>query len=99
MRTRARSPVHAVGRAEREHLSGWGYSVVPTTPGGKRRCLSTLCTVSATGAHLGDVVQEEYVRRLTSPEEVEQILDNPKLIEAARKALGEDFSSGKLDPH
>ena len=51
------------------------------------------------GAHLGDVVQEEYVRRLTSPEEVEQILDNPKLIEAARKALGEDFSSGKLDPH
>jgi hypothetical protein len=51
------------------------------------------------GAHLKDVVQEEYVRRLTSPEEVEQILDNPRLIEDARKALGEDFSSSKPGPN
>ena len=42
-------------------------------------------------------MQEEYVRRLASPEEVEDILDNPRLIEAARKKMEEDLSSGKLD--
>ena len=42
-------------------------------------------------------MQEEYVRRLISPDEVEDILDNHKLIEAARKKMEEDLSSGKLD--
>ncbi len=50
------------------------------------------------GAHLRDVLQEEYVRRHASPEEVEQILDNPKLIEAAHEKMRDDFSSGRLDP-
>jgi hypothetical protein len=50
------------------------------------------------GASLRDVVQEEYVRRNASPQEVEAILENPRLVEAARKKMGEDFSSGKLDP-
>ena len=50
------------------------------------------------GAHLRDVLQEEYVRRNASPTEVEQILDNPKLIEAAHEKMREDFSSGRLDP-
>lgn len=49
------------------------------------------------GAHLRDVMQEEYVRRLASPNEGEDILDNPRLIEAARKKMEEDLSSGKLD--
>jgi hypothetical protein len=31
--------------------------------------------------------------------EVEQILDNPRLIEAVRKKMGEDFRSGRLDPN
>lgn len=42
-------------------------------------------------------MQEEYVRRLASPAEVEQILDNPGLVEAARKKMEEDLSSGRLD--
>ena len=42
-------------------------------------------------------MQEEYVRRPTSPDEVEEILDNPRFIEAARKKIEEDLSSGKLD--
>ena len=50
------------------------------------------------GAHLRDVMQEEYVRRNASPDEVEDILDNPKLVEAAHEQLREDFSSGALDP-
>jgi hypothetical protein len=48
------------------------------------------------GAHLRDVMQEEYVRRLVSPDEVEEILGNPRLIEAARKKMKEDLSSGRL---
>lgn len=50
------------------------------------------------GAHLRDVLQEEYVRRNASPQEVERILENPELIEAAHDQLRNDFSSGSLDP-
>ncbi len=49
------------------------------------------------GAHLRDVMQEEYVRRLASPEEVEDILDNSRLVAAARKKMEVDLSSSKLD--
>ena len=51
------------------------------------------------GANLGEVLQEEYVRRNATTEEVQRILENPRLIEAAGEQLREDFSSGKLDPH
>jgi hypothetical protein len=50
------------------------------------------------GAHLRDVLGEEYVRRNASPVEIEQILENPKLIETAHEKMRDDFSSGKLDP-
>ena len=43
------------------------------------------------GAHLEDVLQEEYVRRYASPDEVEDVLDNPRLVEAARKKMEEDL--------
>jgi hypothetical protein len=51
------------------------------------------------GAHLADVTQEEYVRRNASPAEVEEICSNPRLVEAAREHMEEDFRSGSLDPH
>ena len=38
-----------------------------------------------------EIVQEQYVRRKASPEEIEDILDNPRLVEAARKKMEEDF--------
>ena len=50
------------------------------------------------GAHLGDVVEEEYVRRNASPLEIEEICSDPRLIEAAREYLNRDFESGELDP-
>jgi nucleotide-binding universal stress UspA family protein len=50
------------------------------------------------GAHLADVVREEYVRRNASPAEVEDICANPRLVEAARREMNEDFASGELDP-
>ncbi|MDX6379847.1 MAG: hypothetical protein QOI57_871 [Rubrobacteraceae bacterium] len=50
------------------------------------------------GAHLREVLQEEYVRRNASPSEVQDIIENPKLIEAAHEEMRKDFSSGDLDP-
>jgi hypothetical protein len=50
------------------------------------------------GAHLGDIVNEEYVRRNASREEVEEICARPELVQAAREHLKEDFGSGDLDP-
>jgi hypothetical protein len=43
------------------------------------------------GARLEDIVREQYVRRHASPDEVKDILDNPELVEAARRKLEEDF--------
>jgi hypothetical protein len=43
------------------------------------------------GAVLEDIVQEPYVRRHASPEEVEDLLDNPRLVEAIREKMEEDF--------
>ena len=50
------------------------------------------------GAHLGDVVKEEYVRRNASPPQIEEICADPRLIEAAHQHLRQDFGSGELDP-
>ena len=50
------------------------------------------------GASLQDIVQEEYVRRNASPVEVEEICSNPRLVEAARERMQQDFTSEELDP-
>lgn len=50
------------------------------------------------GAHLRDVMQEEYVQCNASQIEVDEIREDPTLIEAAHKQMMEDFSSGKLAP-
>jgi nucleotide-binding universal stress UspA family protein len=50
------------------------------------------------GSALKDVTQEEYVRRNASPAEVDDILEHPRLVEAAREKMHKDFSSGKLNP-
>lgn len=51
------------------------------------------------GASLKEVVQEEYVRRNATPQEVEEICSNPRLVQASRERLEKDFGSGELDPH
>ena len=50
------------------------------------------------GASLQEIVREEYVRRNASPVEVEEICSNPRLVEAARERMQQDFSSEELDP-
>jgi hypothetical protein len=48
------------------------------------------------GVDLADVVGEEYVRRNASAREVEGILSNPRIVEAAREHMQDTFSSGEL---
>ena len=50
------------------------------------------------GASLQEILREEYVRRNASPLEIEEICADPRLVEAARQHLRQDFSSGELDP-
>lgn len=51
------------------------------------------------GANLHDVADEEYVRRNASQGQIDDILSNPKIVEAARERMQQDFSSGDLDPN
>ncbi len=48
------------------------------------------------GAPLQEVLQEGYVRRNCSRDELDQIVRSPELIAAARARLGESFSSDEL---
>ena len=50
------------------------------------------------GAHLGDVVEEEYVRRNATKEEVDEVICDPELVHAARVSLGSTFDSEELRP-
>jgi hypothetical protein len=64
----------------------------------EKKVIGYICHRIADGAHLRDIVQEEYVRRNASPVEVQGILENPRLIEVAHQAMREDFSSEALKP-
>ncbi len=50
------------------------------------------------GANLREVLQEEYVRRNASGEEIRRLLENPRLVEAAGEQLRAYFASEELDP-
>ncbi len=64
----------------------------------ERRVLEYIIHRVSDGANLREVIQEEYVRRNASPDEVQDIIENPKLVEAAHEEMRKDFSSGDLDP-
>lgn len=50
------------------------------------------------GAHLRDVVQEEYVQRNCTQAELDEIMADPKLVQHGRTGLEEYFDSGELNP-
>jgi hypothetical protein len=50
------------------------------------------------GTRLHDVMQEDYVRRNCSQDEVREIIKDPELVHACRKHLWQTFRSGELDP-
>ena len=81
-----------------ERPSFWQRLFGPYPSPRQERVLDYVVHRISDGANLREVTQEGYVRRNASPDEVERLLDNPRLVEAARRALGEDFSAGKLDP-
>ena len=64
----------------------------------EQNVLEYVCHRVGNGAHLRDVAQEEYVRRNATPDEVQDLLENPRLIETAHEKMRDDFSSGHLDP-
>ena len=48
--------------------------------------------------HLHDFLQDSYVRRNCTQEDVDEIIRNPELVHACRKRLKQVFGSGALDP-
>ena len=50
------------------------------------------------GTRLHEVVQEDYVRRNCSQDEVDEIIKDPELVHASREHLWQTFRSGELDP-
>lgn len=71
------------------------------SPGGsarEQRVLEYVVHRINEGAALEDIAEEEYVRRNASREQIDDILSNPKIVEAAREKMEEAFESGDLDP-
>lgn len=50
------------------------------------------------GANLKDVTEEEYVRQTLSQDEIDEVINNPKLVHAAHEQLEQEFESEKLRP-
>ncbi len=50
------------------------------------------------GAHLRDVLEEDYVRRNCSQAAIDKIEMDPRLVHAARENMERTFNSGELDP-
>lgn len=65
----------------------------------EKKVIEYICHRIADGAHLREIVQEEYVRRNASQVEVEEILSDPRLIEVAHEEMCKYFSSEALKPH
>ena len=84
--------------AERRR-SFWERLFGPRRSGRQEKVLEYVIHRIVDGAHLREVLQEEYVRRNASRAEIDDILQNPRLVEAAGEQLREYFSSGELDPH
>ena len=64
----------------------------------EKKVLEYICHRIGNGAHFGEVIQEEYVRRNASPVWVQYTLDNPRLVATAHEKMRDDFSSGHLNP-
>ncbi len=51
------------------------------------------------GARLQDVVQDQYVRRMTTEDEMRRILADPRVSEGARGSMRHDLNLRKLSLH
>ena len=84
---------------ERERKSFWErlFGRSQTSPR-EEKVLQYILHRIGEGAHLQDVIKEDYVRRNASPTEVEEICSRPELVQTAREHMERDFESGELDP-
>ena len=51
------------------------------------------------GAHLRDVLREEYVVRNSTQSQRDEISQDPRVSQKAREGLEQDFESDELKPH
>ncbi len=85
---------------ERERKSFWERLFGRSQPSAREeKVLQYILHRVGEGAHLQDVVQEDYVRRNASAIEVEEICARPELVQTAREHMERDFDSGELDPN
>ncbi len=85
---------------EREKQSFWERLFGrPRTSPREEKVLQYILHRIGEGAHLQDVVQEDYVRRNASATEIEEICTRPELVQTAREHMERDFESGELDPN
>ncbi len=85
---------------EREKKSFWERLFGRSQPSAREeKVLQYILHRIGEGAHLKDVVEEDYVRRNASQTEVEEICSRPELVQTAREHLERDFESGELDPN
>lgn len=86
--------------AEERNRSFWSRLFGRNQPSAReRKVLEYIIHRVGEGEHLADVVQEEYVRRNASTDEVDEICARPELVEAARQNMERDFESEDMDPH
>lgn len=64
----------------------------------ERRVLEYMIHRINDDARLREVVTEEYVRRNLTASQIEDVVSNPRILEAAHERLQEAFRSGELDP-
>ncbi len=84
---------------EREKKSFWARIFGSSRPSAREeRVLEYIVHRMSEGANLRDITEEEYIRRNASRSQINDILDNPKIVEAAREKMQEAFKSGELDP-
>ncbi len=50
------------------------------------------------GAHLQDVIQEEYVRRMATRDDVGRILTDPRIVGSAREGMRRDLEFEGMPP-
>lgn len=50
------------------------------------------------GARLDEIIQEEYVRRQTSAQEIEQVIADPRIVGTARGRMHREFGSEEMSP-
>ena len=65
----------------------------------EQRALEYIVHRISEDGRLEDIVEEEYVRRTLTPEQIDDVVSNPRIVEAAHERLHKAFSSGELEPN